>query len=119
EEGLDYIRRMQNASERMQVLIDDLLTYSRLNREEEGFVNVSLKKQISEILEVLDYSIEQKNAKVNVKVNHEISVIPTQIRQLFQNIISNSLKFSKEGENPIINIKSEIIKGSEVDNIGL
>ncbi len=111
EEGLDYIRRMQNASERMQVLIDDLLTFSRITRKGENFVDVDLKIHIQKIIEDLEFTIEKKNAKINLEVAHSIKAIPGQIRQLFQNIISNALKFTKQDTQPVITIKSIILKG--------
>jgi PAS domain S-box-containing protein len=115
EEGLDYIKRMQSASERMQTLIDDLLTYSRVTRTDEGFVEVDLHEEIQKILEDLEYTIEKKNATIDLMVNHTISAIPGQIRQLLQNLLSNAIKFTQEGINPVVEIKSEILKGSLLD----
>ncbi|MBU2046736.1 MAG: diguanylate cyclase, partial [Bacteroidetes bacterium] len=111
EEGLDYIKRMQSASERMQTLIDDLLTFSRVTRTDEGYESVDLHDQIQKILEDLEFTIEKKNATIDLMVNHTISAIPGQIRQLFQNLISNAIKFTKEGVPPIVEIKSEILRG--------
>lgn len=116
EEGLDYIKRMQNASERMQTLIDDLLTYSRVTRTDEGFVDVDLHQELQKIIEDLEYTIEKKNATVDLMVNHHISAIPGQIRQLLQNLLSNAIKFTKDGVNPLIEIKSEILRGDLLDH---
>lgn len=112
EEGLDYIKRMQSASERMQTLIDDLLTYSRVTRTDEGFVDVDLHDELQKIIEDLEYTIEKKNATIDLMVNHHISAIPGQIRQLFQNLLSNAIKFTKDGVSPVVEIKSEILRGS-------
>jgi PAS domain S-box-containing protein len=112
EEGLDYIKRMQSASERMQTLIDDLLTYSRVTRTDEGFIELDLHEEIQKIIVDLEYVIEKKNATIDLMVNHTISAIPGQIRQLFQNLLSNAIKFTKEGVNPVVEIKSEILRGS-------
>jgi signal transduction histidine kinase len=106
---------MQSASERMQTLIDDLLTYSRVTRTDEGFVEVDLHEEIQKILEDLEYTIEKKNATIDLMVNHTISAIPGQIRQLLQNLLSNAIKFTQEGINPVVEIKSEILKGSLLD----
>ncbi|WP_442796186.1 PAS domain-containing protein [Pelobium manganitolerans] len=116
EEGLDYIKRMQNASERMQTLIDDLLTYSRVTRTDEGFVEVDLHEELQKIIEDLEYAIEKKNATIDLMVNHKINAVPGQIRQLFLNLLSNAIKFTKEGVQPVVEIKSEILKGSELYN---
>ncbi len=115
EEGLDYIKRMQNASERMQALIDDLLTYSRVTRTDEGFVDVDLHDELQKIIEDLEYTIEKKNATIDLMVNHHILAVPGQIRQLFQNLVSNAIKFARDGVNPVVEIKSEIFKGSLLD----
>jgi PAS domain S-box-containing protein len=119
EEGLDYINRMQNASERMQTLIDDLLTFSRVTRTDEGFVDVDLHDQLKNILEDLEYTIEKKNATIHLMVNHDIVAIPGQIRQLFQNLISNAIKFNKTDLAPVVEIKSEILKGEDIEQVGL
>ncbi len=115
EEGLDYIKRMQSASERMQTLIDDLLTYSRVTRTDEGFVDVDLHDELQKIIEDLEYTIEKKGATVDLMVNHHITAIPGQIRQLFQNLLSNAIKFTKDGVSPLVEIKSEILRGSLLD----
>lgn len=114
EAGLDYIKRMQSASERMQTLIDDLLTFSRVTRTGEGFIEVDLHEQIQKILEDLELSIEKKNATIDIIVNHKIEAVPGQIRQLFLNLISNAIKFTKEDVAPVIEIKSEILKGESM-----
>jgi len=111
EEGLDYIKRMQNASERMQTLIDDLLTYSRVTRTDDGYEAVDLHEQVQKVVEDLEFTIEKKNATIDLMVNHKINAIPGQIRQLFQNLISNAIKFTKEDIAPIVEIKSEILRG--------
>ncbi len=119
EEGLDYINRMQNASERMQTLIDDLLTFSRVTRTDEGYVEVDLHDQLQKIIEDLEYTIEKKNATIDLMVNHNIVAIPGQIRQLFQNLISNAIKFTKPNIDPIVQIQSEILKGEDIEQEGL
>jgi signal transduction histidine kinase len=110
---------MQNASERMQTLIDDLLTFSRVTRTDEGFVEVDLHDQLQKITEDLEYTIEKKNATIDIMVNHHIVAIPGQIRQLFQNLISNAIKFTKPDVAPIVQIKSEILKGEDIEQEGL
>lgn len=114
QEGIDYIKRMQSASERMQTLIDDLLMFSRVTRTDEGYVEVDLHDHLSKIIEDLEFTIEKKNATIDLMVNHTIKAIPGQIRQLFQNLMSNAIKFAKETTAPVVEIKSEILRGDEI-----
>lgn len=112
-EGIDYINRMQNASERMQILIDDLLTFSRISRPNEDFKPVSLSEIIKGVLGDLEFTIEKKKARMEITGEQVLKAIPSQMRQLFQNLISNSLKFTKEGVIPVIKINIDKISGAE------
>ncbi|MEN2413655.1 PAS domain S-box protein [Flavobacterium mesophilum] len=114
--GKDKFKRMQNAAQRMQTLINDLLSYSRTNAQERVFEKIDLGKIVAEVKEDLKEEIEQKNAKIESLENCEANIIPFQFRQLLYNLVSNSLKFSNP-ENPIvIKINSEIAKGSDLKN---
>ncbi|KAF2509426.1 PAS domain S-box protein [Flavobacterium zhairuonense] len=114
--GKDKFKRMQNAAQRMQTLINDLLSYSRTNVQERIFEKVDLGKIIAEVKEDLKEEIEQKNAKIENLKNCEANVIPFQFRQLLYNLVSNSLKFSNP-ENPIvIKINCQIAKGIVFNN---
>ena len=119
ESGKDYFRRMQNAANRMQHLIDDLLTYSRANTTERKFEYAHPGQIIEEIKEELKDEIEQKQAVIEVGELDKIHIIPFQFRQLIQNLISNALKFSSTERLPHISIKSKMGKGSEFENSGL
>lgn len=112
EEGRDYIERMQNAAERMQTLIDDLLAFSKISREAKELHPIDLNQVFTKVLHDLDYSIESADAKINLSVHETVDGISSQLAQVFQNIISNSLKFTKPGQQPLINITSEIVLGS-------
>jgi len=112
EEGQDYIERMQNAAERMQILIDDLLAFSKVTREAKEFTSIDLNQLFNKVLRDLDYTIESTNAKINLSVHETIDGIPSQLAQVFQNIISNSLKFIAPDMLPQIDISSEIVLGS-------
>lgn len=114
EEGQDYIGRMQNAAERMQILIDDLLAFSKVTRETKEFVPVDLNQLITKVLSDLDYTVESTNAKVNLTVHEHVDGISSQLAQVFQNILSNSLKFVKPDTQPVIDISSQILLGSSV-----
>jgi signal transduction histidine kinase len=110
--GQYYIERMQNASERMQTLIKDILSYSRLSGTHEPLSPVSLNRIIDELLGDLEIRIGESEALVHVSPLPELVVNPGQVRQLFQNLISNSLKFIRPGVRPEITISHEIVKAS-------
>ncbi|HEY0898816.1 MAG TPA: ATP-binding protein, partial [Sphingobacteriaceae bacterium] len=116
EEGLDYLERMKSAAERMQKLIDDLLTFSRLTRTTEAHRKLDLKSVFQQVISDLEYAIEKKNARIEINTRHCLEAVPSQIHQLFQNLVSNALKFTKPDATPVISITSSIIKGSEASN---
>ncbi|RWU07499.1 PAS domain-containing protein [Pedobacter chitinilyticus] len=118
EEGKDYINRMQNAAERMQILIDDLLAFSKVARQTKAFETVDLNQLISKVLQDLDYTIESAHAKVSLTVNEKVEGIAPQLAQVFQNIISNSLKFTKPNTQPQIEITSQTLMGSNLPVAG-
>ncbi|WP_114779411.1 sensor histidine kinase [Botryobacter ruber] len=104
EQGRDYIDRMLNASSRMQNLINDLLEFSRVTSKAKPFVEVNLDVVLTEVLSDLEITIEQTGTVVNRSPLPVIDAEPTQMRQLFQNLISNAIKFRKEQVPPVINI---------------
>jgi light-regulated signal transduction histidine kinase (bacteriophytochrome) len=111
--GKDYFMRMQEAARRMQLLIQDLLAYSRTNKKEKEFIHTDLNVLVCGVVDDIEQFTQNKNAKANVGKLPEVSVIPFQFRQLFTNLISNSLKFKKSDTPLVIDIKSEKISGSE------
>lgn len=111
EDGQDFIDRMQNAAERMQTLIDDLLTFSKATRAAKEFVETDLSSLINQVITELDYTIESSNAIISVIVDQRIDAIPSQLALVFQNIISNSLKFIKPEIQPQIQIEAKNILG--------
>ncbi len=112
-DGRDYLDRMKNAAERMQTLIDDLLTYSRLSRTTGSFENRPLAATIQHVTADLEYAIEQKNARIHTEAPHAVDAIPGQLEQLLQNLISNALKFSRPGVRPEITVRSDLVRGSQ------
>lgn len=109
-EGQEYIKRMVTASTRMQTLIDDLLLFSRMANSKEPFIETNFNSIIDDLIRDFEVSIEEKKAQILVDKLPHIEAIPAQIKQLFQNLISNALKFHKKGEAPVIKIRSEIEK---------
>lgn len=108
ENAKDNFRRMQGAAKRMQVLIEDLLVYSRTSDAERKYVKTDLNKLIGEVLDDMGEELLPKNAKIEVGELGKADVIPFQFRQLMQNLFSNSFKFAKEGTDPVIAISGEV-----------
>ena len=107
DEGRDYISRMRNASARMQNLINDLLTFSRVTSKAQPFQLIDLKKIAEEVASDLEIRIEQTGGRVEIGDLPEIDADALQMRQLFQNLIGNALKFHRADENPVIKIYSK------------
>jgi signal transduction histidine kinase/DNA-binding response OmpR family regulator len=108
-----YLNKMIISAERMSKLINDLLNYSRLSTAD-LFEHADLNVIISNILVDLELPIQEKQAVVHVDPIPVLEIIPGLIRQVFQNIISNSLKFAKPDTPAEIFIRSEIIKIPDV-----
>ena len=102
--GKEYLTRVEKASNRMRVLINDLLQYSRSNRTEKIFEKIDLNEQLNNSLLELSQSIEDKKAIINYNKLPEINGVSFQMQQLFTNIISNSIKYAKQDIAPIIDI---------------
>jgi light-regulated signal transduction histidine kinase (bacteriophytochrome) len=110
-ESADYLERMQNASARMQTLINDLLTFSRVISRTEPFVIVDLAQVTREVLSDLEVRIEKTGAAVEVGELPKIEADPMQMRQLLQNLIGNALKFHLPDAKPKVQVRAEIIAG--------
>jgi light-regulated signal transduction histidine kinase (bacteriophytochrome) len=95
ETGQDYLRRMQEAAGRMRNLIHDLLTYSRLSSSDKPFDNVDLNEVIEEIIADFESRLENMGGRIVVGELTCLEADAVQIRQVFQNLISNSLKYNR------------------------
>jgi hypothetical protein len=100
----DYLQRSVKATGRMQMLINDLLKYSRNTHTDEDFIRTNLNDLLNDVLSDLEMEIKRVEAEITVKPLPALAVLPTQIRQLFQNLISNSIKFSRKDERPHIEV---------------
>lgn len=116
ESGKRNFTRMQLAANRMKTLINDLLTYSRMNASEKIYEKTDLNLLLSEIHAEFAETLEERNATLEILAMPEISAIPFQLRQLFSNLISNALKFSKADLPAIIRITSRVVNGNKIEN---
>jgi len=108
-EAILNIDRIQKAAHRMQALIKDILTFSKLSGEKDQFVKTDLKLVLREVLEELQTTVEEKNADIHLEPLPELYVNPGLIKPLFFNLIGNALKYSKKNVAPIIKIYPEIV----------
>ncbi len=117
--GKEYLRKMHDAANRMQSLINDLLAYSRTTTLERKFETTDLNAIIEAVINDFEETIAEKKATVEVGKIGNAHIIPFQFHQLLYNLIGNALKFSNAGRPPHILIKGRNIQGSEVNDQNL
>ncbi len=104
EDGeVGYLNKIINASGRMQTLIEDVLTLSKLSNSEIPYKKINLNEILRRIVEDLEIVIREKSAELEFGELPVMEAVPGQFHQLFQNLISNSLKFNNK-PNPKIRI---------------
>lgn len=106
DQGRDYLKRMQHAAERMQALINDLLTLSRVTTRAQPFSPTNLTQVVQDVLSDLEVRIQQTEGRIEVGELPTLEADPIQMRQLLQNLIGNALKFHPQEEPPVIKIYS-------------
>lgn len=110
EQSTDYLNRMLNAASRMQNLINDLLLFSRVTSRKQSFSEVNLQTLLDQVLTDLELVVEQNHTTIEASLrNISIEADPTQMRQLFQNLLTNAIKFRKEKEDPVLKIDAAIV----------
>ncbi|UHG90393.1 hybrid sensor histidine kinase/response regulator [Spirosoma oryzicola] len=114
-EAISYLDRSIKSSARLSKLIDDLLAYSQLAKPA-VFKPTNLNTLLTEILVDFKDTISKKGAVVSIDSLPIIDTVPGRIRQVFQNLISNALKFSKKDVAPVITISAELIGGKDVNS---
>jgi signal transduction histidine kinase len=113
--ALGYLERMEGATARMQALIEDLLALSRVTTKGRPFAPVDLLGEVLRgVLSDLEARVEQAGGRVEVGGLPSVEADRAQMRQLFQNLVSNALKFSREGEPPVVRVRGEPSDGGAV-----
>ncbi|GAA4450404.1 hypothetical protein GCM10023189_10960 [Nibrella saemangeumensis] len=102
--GADLVSRMQSSSGRMQTLVKDLLTYSRLTTHQQAFQRVDLNVLMAGVLSDLETIVQEKHATIEVSPLLNIQGDQLQLRQFFQNLLSNAIKFAKPDLPPVVQI---------------
>lgn len=115
--GKEFMVRINSSVERMRILIEDLLQYSRTTKTEKSFEVTDLNELLENAKLDMGQVIEEKNAKITHQSLPELNVIPFQIQQLFTNLINNSLKYSKADVKPEIKISCKKVVAADEDLI--
>jgi len=100
----DYLERMLNSATRMRLLINDLLTFSRITTKAQPFVPIDLERIVKEVVSDLEVRILQTGGRVELYPLPVVEGDAVQMRQLFQNLIGNALKFRKPDEPPVVTL---------------
>lgn len=107
-EGKTYIERMRNAASRMQILINDLLIFSRITSKALPFSEVNLTMTAQEVVIDLETLLLATSGTVEIDALPVIEADPLQMRQLLQNLIGNALKFHKLDSPPVVHVSAEV-----------
>ena len=110
EKADKYLSYITQSSDRMEVLIKDLLDYSRIGHKKE-LQKVDCNKILQDVLADLGTAIQETQANIQGDLLPVIRAYPTEIKQLFQNLIANAIKFRKKDVNPEIRISAQDLKG--------
>ena len=108
-----YFKKIIGSSKRMQSLINDLLSFSRHSMNSSDFKKTDLTVLAREAMAELEIEVEKTNARIHIEELPVVWAIPSLMRQLFYNLISNAIKFRKRTEDPIVNIIAEKINTAE------
>lgn len=111
DRGVEYLRRAEASAERMQQLIEDLLVLSRVATQTRPFEQVDLNQVAEEVLDDLDHMLQRTGATVHVGPLPTVTADPRQMHQLLQNLVSNALKFRREGVTPKVQISATVDDG--------
>lgn len=115
EKGLEYIRRIEAATVRMQELISGVLAYSQVAAKAQPFEEIDLGKIVLQVISDLEMRIAETRGQVEIDTLCRIKADPLQIRQLFQNLIANALKYRRPEVPPQVLVSSRIIVTPEAE----
>lgn len=107
ERGRDYLARMTGAAERMQVLIDDLLMYARINAGGPRAGEIDLAEVVDACVSDIETDVARHGARVNVGALPRVKGDPTHLQQVFQNLLGNALKYAREDEPLVIDVRAD------------
>jgi PAS domain S-box-containing protein len=112
EKGKDIYHRISDSTSQMKNLIRDLLSYAQSNDNKGKLEKTDLNIILKNTINALDAKITEKNATIKIEQLPTLNIVPFQFHQLFLNLLSNALKFSKSDINPYIQVRSEIVESN-------
>ena len=118
DDGKTYLNKIMDSSKRMQKIINDLLYVSTITGNKD-FQESDLGDLLAEGLLPLDQAIEDKHAVIEADALPVLPVVATQFRQLFQNLVGNSLKFARKSLAPHIKITHSFVSYKAVEHLNL
>jgi PAS domain S-box-containing protein len=107
------LRRMQGSLNKMNLLLDDILTVSGLSNNDEELGDIDLNEVVAEAIQNLQKKIEEKNALIESEKLPRISGYPKMIRLLFQSLLDNSIKFHGADRQPVVRISAREVDSYE------
>ncbi|GHB53996.1 PAS domain-containing sensor histidine kinase [Persicitalea jodogahamensis] len=113
-DGADYLNRMQSAAKRMSILIDDLLTYSRITTRQQATGDILLDGIINNALSNLELRVRDSRASIIAEPLPVVQGDASQLTQLFQNLLSNAIKFQKPDIDPVIRISTTKVNAEDI-----
>ena len=111
-----YLDKITSATSRMQTLIKDILDFSQLNSAGITYQKTNLNEIIRQVISDMEITIEKTSASISIADIPSLDANPTQMRQLFQNLLGNAIKFMKPDVNPHIDISAQIVYGGQVES---
>ncbi len=115
DQGRDFLSRMSNAAARMQRLIDDLLSLSRVSTRPGKKQPVDLAVLAQEVVGDLEFRIQSTRGRVEIGDLPTITADPVQMRQVFQNLIGNALKFHRPEEPPVVRVSALAVGPNRIE----
>ena len=119
EETNMYFQKIIESSRRMRSLIDDLLSFSKQSVSQSDFSEVNLNDLVREVIGEFEIEVEKAGAVFKIGLLPVICAVPSLIRQVFYNLVSNALKFRKADDVPVIKIEAEEIETGDINAAGI
>ena len=117
ERERDLFVRIKNSAARMQLLVDDLLEFSHMSNQAGMMEEVDLNEKLKKVLADLELPIEEKHAQVVMHPLPRVTANRSQLQQVFQNLLSNALKYSKPDVPPVITVNAQVVKGGDMPDL--